>query len=271
MWCKATLPLLLVPAVSCSVWLTGCGPNHAPLAGVVPLRCALPSPPQQPVPEQLVCELVGDFAIPEEYRGNIRERSSTPVGKLVLDNIEVRGATSAAPLPVAEELCRRLVTSDVCAQLQRIPEAEYRAEYWHSSQKIRYQSVIDGISMPCSYAEFTVWHPTRASTQVLANVEGMLFRVASRGDSTVLLGARTAFERSHLWESVQTIEPVTRVYLRYLPKVVPGVGSQPTRQITVRPVWCFFGNDRLVGDIIVGQRFLVDAVNGTEFRQIFSR
>jgi hypothetical protein len=263
---NATLALLLGTAAICGNSAVGCAPRQAPLGGVVPLRCTLPPSPPHPVAEEIVCERVSDFAIPEEYRRNIHR---TP-GALVLRNIEIRGTTSAAPPPVAEDLCKRLLPENIRGQLQPIPAAEYRAEYWHSSQKIRYQSIVDGIPMPCSYAEFTVWHPTRTSTQVLADVEATLFRVASRGSSVVLLDARTAFERSRVWEQVKTIEPVTRVYLRYLPMVLPGPGSPAIQQITVRPVWCFFGKERFIGDIISGQRFLIDAVSGTEFRRTFS-
>jgi hypothetical protein len=87
----------------------------------------------------------------------------------------------------------------------------------------------------------------------------------------MLLDARTAFERSRVWERVETIEPVIRVHLRYLPTVVPGIGSEATRPVTFRPVWCFFGKDRLIDDLITGQRLLFDAVNGTEFQQTLRR
>lgn len=265
MFTNKRLVLLLTAASVCGGSTVGCA--QRPLGDVVPLRCKLPTPPAHPVAEQIVCELVDDFTIPEQWQQYIHETPDEPLGMLDLRNIEISGASAATPGPVAEALRDQLIPSDVVAQLQRIPAAEYRAEYWHSNQKVRYQSVVDGVPMPYSFAEFTVWHPSRSSRQVLAEAWIRMFRVVARGEAVMLLDARTAFERSHVWETAQTIEPVTRVHLRYLPRIQPGVGGERMSQMTFRPVWCFLSKERRVGDIITGQRFLVDAVTGTEFRQ----
>ncbi len=248
----------------------GCALLQAPLGGVVPLRCTLPTPPNHAIAEELVCELVSDFALPEQYRQNVRNSSPVRAGCLDLRGIEVRGTTSAAPLPVAEELRKRLLPKDIAAQLERILIKEWHQEHWHGDQSIRYQSVIEGVSMPCSYAEFTVWHPTKTSTRVLANAYACLYRVTSRGGSVRLLDARRAFERSRAWERVKPIEPVTRVYLHYLPSAST-FELPPLRRITARPVWCFYGTDRLMGDVVTCQSLLIDAVNGTDFHQSIIR
>lgn len=265
------IPAVMVVSSVLAGCLAGCAYLQEPLGGVVPLHCVLPSPPRHAVAEELVCAWARDYPIPDEYRQYIHKPSNPSAAPLDLRMIQLVGVTSPAPLPVAETLRQQLLPPDIAAQLQRIPLDEYRREYWHSDQKVRYQSVIDDIPMPNSYAEFAVWKPVKTKDVVVADAEARLYRVVSKAKPVTLLDARTAFERSRVWQNIPSREPVTRVYLRYLPTVQQRVNSPPPLETVFRPVWCFRGRDRLIGDVISGQFFRIDAVTGAEFHPTLSQ
>jgi len=239
-----------------------------PLAANVPLRCFLPGVPSNAVPGEITCQLVTDYPLSAAMKRFVH---SDRVGELDLSFVDLPELKDPNPDKGARLLFPQVVPEDVRSELQRISDAEFRLEYWHSKQAVRYQTVIDGIAMPASYIQFTVLGPRPTEDHVVANIRGQLYRLVSRGPAVRLLDPRTAFERSGVGRHQRSIdgdEPINRVYLHYLPTRVPYANpcpSGPLRQVTFRPVWEFFGQMHLMGDIFTGPCFRIDAVTGQAF------
>jgi hypothetical protein len=170
-----------------------------------------------------------------------------------------------SPRQVAEELMPMIVPDDIVSSMRRIPWSEFRRDYWHSRQKVRYQMWVDGIACPSSYVEFTAWKNLKPTVRKLADIEARIYRVVSKGEPKALLPARQAFIQSKIWTKYgpDKPKPITIVHLRYMPTISGQI--RPGQQITFRPVWHFRSNSWRIGDIIVAEEYYIDAVTGQKF------
>jgi hypothetical protein len=240
--------------------LTACS-SYPPLGEKVPLQCALPSPPGELVPEEITCEVVSNFAVPAAWS----ESNRSAPGVVRLSAVAFNPRTDS-PVEAGFAQLLDLAPATDRDRLSRIGPKEFRREYWHSPDTRRYQTMFHTIPMPESYAELTVWHPDgRDAGQCLGSATYTLYRPIAEGKMVPLLDARTAFAKSGLPGNRRPIEPIKAVYLRYLPTQHSATVGAVLPRVTVRPVWCFFGDSHLIGDIFSGETFYVDAVTGQEF------
>jgi len=243
--------------------LNGCA-IHTPLPGNIPIHCSLPTPPSHKVPEHITCQLITDYNIPTKLQKYIKSQFD----HLDIRMIELNDFTSKeSPKQVVEELMLMTVPDDIASSMRRIPWSEFRLDYWHSRQQVRYQMWVDGIACPSSYIEFTVWKNLKPTVKKFANIEARLYRVVSKGEPKALLSARQAFIQSKLWTKYgpDKPKPITVVRLCYMPAISGQIRAG--QQITFRPVWYFSSNSCLIGDLIVAQDYYIDAITGQEFTQ----
>jgi hypothetical protein len=229
----------------------------------------LPGATQSPanqVASEVVCELVTDFPLSDSLKKYLRPKEPFEAGILDLRFIDLADAENPSPGASAKLLCQQL-DERLQANLQPPPDDEFEWEDGRSTQKFRYQTVIDGVSVSASRLDFTVWSPHNDG-KLAADVRGQIYRPVSYGPKGTLLDAQTALERSGAMKRLTSPEPIKRIYLRYLSTCFASrVYGGPVPRITVRPVWEFLSDYHVLGDMATRQQILVDALAGVEFQQ----